>query len=81
MLRKHYALTLRHWRLNCESARTRIETLYDDTFYRMWRYYLGMMEAAFDIGNVAVFQLQLEKGFMRLPMTRDYMYPSGTSAT
>jgi cyclopropane-fatty-acyl-phospholipid synthase len=73
VLRQHYALTLRHWREACEAARDRIEALYDARFYRMWRFYLSMMEAAFDIGNVAVFQLQMQKGGQQVPLTRDYL--------
>jgi cyclopropane-fatty-acyl-phospholipid synthase len=44
----HYAPTLRAWRLNFEARLDDVRRLgFDDTFIRMWRYYLAYCEAAF----------------------------------
>ena len=39
--RLHYAETLRHWHDRFTARRDEAVALYDERFFRMWRYYLG----------------------------------------
>jgi len=72
--RMHYAETLRHWDqrfvANIDAARA----LYDDRFCRMWRFYLIASEMTFRHGPQVVFQMQLTRDQMAVPLTRDYLY-------
>lgn len=44
----HYATTLAHWRQNFRANLPKIRALgYDETFLRMWEYYLGYCEGGF----------------------------------
>ncbi|MEO0411489.1 MAG: cyclopropane-fatty-acyl-phospholipid synthase family protein [Pseudomonadota bacterium] len=58
-----YADTLRAWREDFESAWTegRIPPGFDDTFRRIWRYYLAYCEGGFRAGGIDVLQLTLHK--------------------
>jgi cyclopropane-fatty-acyl-phospholipid synthase len=72
-LRLHYALTLAAWHERFQAHRERIASLYDERFCRMWEFYLRSCEAGFRWGGLTVFQLQLAKDIVALPITRDYM--------
>ena len=76
ILRQHYAHTLRHWRERFEMNRAEISRLYDESFCRMWEFYLAACEVFFRYRTMVVFQIQLTKRSDRLPLTRDYMYRS-----
>jgi cyclopropane-fatty-acyl-phospholipid synthase len=56
-----YARTLAHWR---ETFRARWETVaglgFDETFRRMWEFYLAYCEAGFRVGYLDVYQLSLQ---------------------
>jgi cyclopropane-fatty-acyl-phospholipid synthase len=44
----HYAETLRHWRERFRAEEARVRELgFDDTFVRLWEFYLGYCEGAF----------------------------------
>jgi cyclopropane-fatty-acyl-phospholipid synthase len=44
----HYAETLRHWRERFRAEEPRVRALgFDDTFVRLWEFYLGYCEGAF----------------------------------
>jgi cyclopropane-fatty-acyl-phospholipid synthase len=59
---RHYAETLRRWRDRFESATERIEALgFDETFRRMWSFYLAYSEAGFRTGYLDVAQITLTK--------------------
>jgi cyclopropane-fatty-acyl-phospholipid synthase len=73
VLRLHYAETLRHWRHRFLANRDRAANLYDETFCRMWEYYLASSEIAFRYLSTVVFQLQLSKQLHTVPVTRDYI--------
>lgn len=73
ILRRHYADTLRSWRLRCEAQQDRIVAMYDERFYRMWTFYLTACETAFRRGSLMVFQIQLAKSLSAVPETRDYI--------
>ncbi len=74
VLRRHYALTLREWSRRFEARIEDVRKLYDDRFCRMWRYYLTISELSFTAENLAVFQFQLARDKLSVPLTRDYLY-------
>ncbi len=58
----HYAKTLRAWRVRFEKNREAVKALgFDETFRRMWLYYLGFCEAAFATRTLNDFQLVLSR--------------------
>jgi len=72
--RLHYAETLKEWRRRTFENKQAIIDLYDETFFRMWDFYLSSAECAFrNLGHV-VFQFQLAKKVDTVPLTRDYIY-------
>jgi cyclopropane-fatty-acyl-phospholipid synthase len=73
VLRLHYALTIEHWYRRTGEARDRIVALYDERFYRMWRFYLAGAITAFRHSDMVNFQLQYVRDRRALPITRDYM--------
>jgi len=73
ILRLHYAETLKAWRERFLANWDAAAEIYDERFCRMWEFYLAGSEAAFRAGGMMVFQLQLAKNQMILPITRDYM--------
>ncbi len=73
ILRRHYAETLRHWRLNFWSRRAEMAERHGERFCRMWEFYLAGSESAFRFGGLFVFQIQLAKRSDALPIVRDYM--------
>jgi cyclopropane-fatty-acyl-phospholipid synthase len=59
---RHYAETLRRWRVRFESCATEIARLgFDETFRRMWSLYLAYSEAGFRTGYLDVNQMTLVK--------------------
>lgn len=72
--RLHYAETLKHWHDRFQARAPEVETLYDDTFVRMWRYYLKASEHTFRSGRQVVFQMQFARDHESIPLSRDYMY-------
>jgi cyclopropane-fatty-acyl-phospholipid synthase len=56
----HYAETLRQWRGTFLRNWSHIHDLgFDETFRKMWEFYLGYCEAGFRVGYLGVSQLQL----------------------
>jgi cyclopropane-fatty-acyl-phospholipid synthase len=74
VLRLHYAETLRAWRKRFLANWEKAAAIRDETFCRMWEFYLAASEAAFRHQNLVVFQVQLAKRVSALPITRDYMF-------
>jgi cyclopropane-fatty-acyl-phospholipid synthase len=72
-LGQHYAETLNHWQQYFQSNRVTVGRIYDESFCRMWEYYLACSEIAFRYLDLTVFQIQLAKEGTNVPMTRDYM--------
>jgi cyclopropane-fatty-acyl-phospholipid synthase len=63
MFGRHYAETLRRWRVRFEHQAARIAELgFDQTFRRMWSLYLAYSEAGFRAGYLEVGQFTLIKG-------------------
>ena len=74
VLRMHYAYTLRNWKERFLHNKSKILSMYDENFYRMWEFYLTSCEMAFKWGHQVVFQFQLTKDLRSVPTTRDYIY-------
>ena len=74
ILRLHYAMTLRHWRRRFRGAWHTAVERYGERFCRMWEFYLAGSETGFRYENLMVFQLQLAREQMALPLTRDYVF-------
>lgn len=61
-LREHYARTLRLWRKRFVDASPRLRAQgVEETFSRMWEFYLAYSEAGFRSGYLGVSQLQLSR--------------------
>ncbi len=74
-LRPHYALTLRDWLRRYEAAAGTVESRYGRRFMRMWRLYLAGSIAAFETGELQLFQVLFGTAADdRQPLTREYMY-------
>lgn len=73
ILRLHYAETLKEWRCRFLERHDHIKLLYDESFCRMWEFYLASSEASFRYDGLMVFQIQLAKSIDSVPITRDYM--------
>jgi cyclopropane-fatty-acyl-phospholipid synthase len=75
-LRRHYALTLKHWLERFEKQSDWVESRYDARFVRTWRLYLASSIAAFRSGSCQLFQLLFERiAGTSLPWTRADLYP------
>ncbi|MEO8518246.1 MAG: cyclopropane-fatty-acyl-phospholipid synthase family protein [Dermatophilaceae bacterium] len=62
-LGQHYARTLHLWRQRFDEQWPRIHQLgFDETFRRMWEFYLAYCEAGFRSGYLGVSQLQMTRG-------------------
>lgn len=73
VLRLHYARTLRHWRMRFLANRDQAKELFDETFCRMWEFYLAASEVSFRYMGNAVYQIQLARKQEAVPLTRDYL--------
>lgn len=75
-LRLHYARTLAAWRAAFQQQRERVEQMFDARFARMWELYLCGSQAAFQTGDMQLFQaLFAPPRSARTPWTRDHQYP------
>ena len=72
-MRFHYSHTLEEWYNRTVMHKDEIVAMYDETFYRMWLFYLAGAEQSFRHGNMVNWQLQYVKDRNAIPMTRDYM--------
>jgi cyclopropane-fatty-acyl-phospholipid synthase len=79
-LRAHYALTLRHWSRQFEAAIQRAVELTSERTARIWRLYLAGCAYSFEQGWTSIYQVLAGKQSgacaLKLPLTRDYMYPA-----
>jgi cyclopropane-fatty-acyl-phospholipid synthase len=76
-LRRHYALTLRHWSDGFERHLGELERMAGAQRARIWRIYLAGCAHAFAKGWINVYQLlaiRSEDGSSPLPLTRRYLY-------
>lgn len=73
ILRLHYYYTIRDWRRRFEDRRPEAAKLYDETFCRMWEFYLCAVELGFLHGSNMVFQLLVSKERDAVPVLRDFI--------
>lgn len=57
----YYDRTLMEWLKNFKNAWSTLRNQYDDSFYRMWEYYLNISAASFRSGKNQLWQLVLTK--------------------
>ncbi len=70
-------MTIDHWLRRFENAREQISAMYDERFARAWRFYLAGSQAAFNTGNLQLFQLLFARGSAcNVPWTRAFLYAS-----
>ncbi len=56
-LRPHYARTLQLWLAAFEAQRSTVSAMFSERFVRMWRLYLAGSQAAFQAGDLQLFQV------------------------
>ncbi|MFO8002998.1 class I SAM-dependent methyltransferase [Thioalkalivibrio sp.] len=77
-LRLHYAATLRHWLQRYEQNVGRVREMFDDRFVRAWRLYLCGSIAAFNTGQLQLFQVVFNRATCNeLPPIREHVYCAG----
>ncbi len=75
-LRRHYALTLRHWvkrlEANCDAALREV----DEPTYRVWRLYMAACALEFEAGGTGIYQILASRSGVEssLPLTRRDLY-------
>lgn len=72
-MRFHYSHTLEEWYNRTVMHRDEIVDMYDETFYRMWLYYLAGAEQSFRHGDMVNWQLIYVKDRSAIPMTREWI--------
>jgi cyclopropane-fatty-acyl-phospholipid synthase len=75
-LRRHYALTLRHWVKRLEENREAALCEVDEPTYRVWRLYMAACALEFEAGGTGIYQILASKlgADPHLPMTRQDLY-------
>jgi len=74
-LRLHYSKTLEQWLQRFEQDRDRVELMLDKSFVRAWRLYLAGSIAAFNTGNLQLFQVVFSHARNNeLPWSRAHLY-------
>ncbi len=73
-MRFHYSHTLEEWYNRTVMHKDEIVSMYDETFYRMWQFYLAGAEQSFRHGTMVNWQMVYVKDRAALPMTREFMH-------
>ncbi len=74
-LRLHYSKTLEQWLQRFEQDRDQVELMLDKSFVRAWRLYLAGSIAAFNTGNLQLFQVVFSHARNNeLPWSRAHLY-------
>lgn len=77
-LRRHYALTTRHWSQRFEKCAPDLKAMVGEKRFRIWRTYLAGCTYGFTYNWIALHQILAVKcgkpEHHPLPMTRDYIY-------
>jgi cyclopropane-fatty-acyl-phospholipid synthase len=74
-LRIHYAETLMEWLRRFDDHVDDITRMYDESFVRAWRLYLGGCAAAFLASTIQLYQVVIaHPDDNRIPMTREHVY-------
>jgi cyclopropane-fatty-acyl-phospholipid synthase len=77
-LRRHYALTLRHWVKRLEEQRDTALQEVDEQTYRVWRLYMAASAREFEAGGTGIYQILASRRGVEtaLPLTRTDLYQS-----
>ena len=74
-LRLHYAATLMEWLRRFDDHVDQITRMYDESFVRAWRLYLGGCAAAFLASTIQLYQVVFaHPDDNRIPMSRGHLY-------
>ncbi len=75
-LRRHYALTLRHWVARLEAHREEALQEVDEPTYRVWRLYMAACAREFENGSTGIYQVLASRrgAETTLPLTRADLY-------
>lgn len=76
-LRRHYALTLRHWVQRLEAAHNETLQYVSETAYRVWRLYMAACALEFEAEGTGIYQILASKrgtATLPLPLTRRDLY-------
>ena len=74
-LRLHYSKTVREWLNRYENHIDEVKHQFDEPFSRAWRMYLAGSIAAFNVGDLQLFQILFNKSSNNdIPLTREAMY-------
>ena len=74
-LRLHYSLTLRHWLQRYEEHSDEVAAMMDESFVKTWRLYLAGSIAAFNIGELQLFQVVFSRNRNnQIPWSREHLY-------
>ena len=74
-LRRHYSLTLQHWLRRFEESKDAVRAMFDERFVRTWRLYLAGSIAAFNTGDLQLFQvLFARRTSNKVSWTRAHLY-------
>ena len=74
-LRLHYAKTLEHWLERYQANEDKVQAMMDREFVRAWRLYLAGSVAAFNVGELQLFQVVFSrKRNNELPWSRHHIY-------
>jgi cyclopropane-fatty-acyl-phospholipid synthase len=81
-LREHYELTLRKWVAGLQQHKATVKQYVSDEIYRIWLLYMAGSAAAFQRGDIAVYQVLLSRpdhGKSQFPLTREDWYANQLS--
>jgi len=75
-LRRHYAMTLRHWIRSLEENYATAKDLVGEATYRVWRLYMSGSAHYFEQGGTNIFQVLAGRARdpLEIPLTRDDIY-------
>jgi len=78
-LRLHYSKTLEQWLKRFEQNKDQVEAMLDKKFIKSWRLYLAGSIAAFNVGNLQLFQVVFTQADNNeLPWSRAHLYAEVT---
>jgi cyclopropane-fatty-acyl-phospholipid synthase len=74
-LRMHYSLTLQYWLERYEAHSDEVLALMDESFVKTWRLYLAGSIAAFNVGELQLFQVVFARARNNhIPWSRKHIY-------
>ena len=81
-LRLHYSLTLQSWLRRYEQHSEEVAKMMDEAFVRTWRLYLAGSIAAFNVGELQLFQVVFSRAQNNnIPWSREHLYLDAAGKT